>query len=52
MSRLTGLQLRALLQIAQSPRRREERTITEVKAELAARAVAGTPDWRPREGPA
>ena len=47
MSRMSAKELLALLQIAQV--RGEERTISEVKAELAVRAVLGTPDWRPRE---
>lgn len=47
MSGKSAKELLALLQIAQA--RHEERTINEVKAELAARAVVGTPDWRARE---
>lgn len=47
MNRKTAKELSALLQIAQA--RREERTIAEIEAELAARALAGTPDSEPRE---
>lgn len=49
MSEKSAKELLALLQIAQA--RREERTINEVKAELAARAVAGSPIAKPREQP-
>lgn len=47
MSGKSAKELLALLQIAQA--RGEERTINEVKAELAARAVVRTSDWEPRE---
>ena len=47
MSRKNARELLALLSIAQA--RFEERTINEVKAELAARAVLGVPDRESRE---
>ena len=47
MSRKSAKELLTLLQIAQS--RFDASTVDEVKAELAARAVLGIPDWEPRE---